>query len=225
MLYFPLLTRNWHSAPECEELSNTRFLPPFFCAGGAKRPAFVANSFPALPKSAYLQVSPPTPLASDIPSCPPKIGEGATSLLSMLLGGISKIRCRQTPSSVWASRYPFIPLAVPHQALTSCYACIAGRYPQSVAFAASPNFSTSYSGSPHIPVDCMGASQMSKMQETGDVVRVARTLHLLSQTLSSNDAQPGMIMALLGPHCSVGNRLITVLQCLLDAETRSLAEA
>ena len=47
------------------------------------------------------QASPPTPLASDVPSCPPKIGEGATSPLSTLLGCLSKIRCCQTPSSAW----------------------------------------------------------------------------------------------------------------------------
>ena len=91
--------RDRHTPPECEELSNTGFLPLIFSADVAKCPAFAANSFLALPESVCLQASPPTPLASDIPSCPPKIGEGAFSPLSTLLGGFSEIRCRQTPSS------------------------------------------------------------------------------------------------------------------------------
>ena len=47
------------------------------------------------------QASPPTPLVSDVPSCPPKIGEGATSPPSTLLGCLNEIRCHQTPSSAW----------------------------------------------------------------------------------------------------------------------------
>ena len=150
-----------------------------------------------LPESTCLQVSPPTPLASDISSCPPKVGEGATSPLSMLLGCISKIRSRQTPSSTWAWRYPFIPLTVPRRSVISHCAFVADRYPRSVAFVASPNFSTSYSGSLHILVDRMGASQVVSMEETGDAVCIGRTLHLLSRALGSNHEQPGMVMALL----------------------------
>ena len=43
----------------------------------------------------------------------------------------------------------------------------------------------------------MGASQVVSMQETGDGVRVGRTMYLLSKMLGSNGAQPGMVMALL----------------------------
>ena len=140
--------------------------------------AFAASSFPALPESACFQASPPTPLASDIPSRPPKNGEGATSPPSTLLGCVSEIRCRQTPFSAWAWRYPFIPLAVPRRALISRCAFIAGWYRRSIASAAAPNFSTSYSGSPRIPVDRMGASQAVSMQETGG--RSPRWLHTAS---------------------------------------------
>ena len=52
-------------------------------------------------------------------------------------------------------------------------------------------------GLPSIPTDRMGASQVVSMQGTGDAGRVGCTLHLLSRTLTSNDAQLGMVMALL----------------------------
>ena len=187
--------------------------------------AFAANLFPTLPRSACLQASPLTPLESHIPSSPPTIGEGATSLPSMLLGGVSIIRCCQTPSSGWAWRYPFIPLVGPCQALTSRCACIAGRYSQSVTSANSPKFSMSYSGSPRILADCMGASQVLSMQGTGDASRVGCTPHLLSRTLSSNDVQPSMVMALLWTPLLYGNISIAILQRLLDPKTGSPAEA
>ena len=86
---------------------------------------------------------------------------------------------------------------MPRQALTSRCACTVGRYPQSVAYEASPNFSMSFSSSPCIPADRIGASQVVSMQETGDTDRVGSTPDLLSKTLSSNDAQLGTVIALL----------------------------
>ena len=150
-------------------------------------------------------------LANHIPSCLTKIGEGATSLLSTLLGGVSKIGCLQTPSFAWDWRSPFIPLVVPHWALTFRYASIVGQYPRSVASVASLHFSMSFSSSSHIPADCMGAFQVVLMQETGDAVCVGRTLHLLSKALGSNDAQLDMVWCFFGPHCSMGNRPVAFL--------------
>ena len=43
----------------------------------------------------------------------------------------------------------------------------------------------------------MGASQVVSMQETRDAGHIGRTMQLLSRTLGSNDAQLGMVMALL----------------------------
>ena len=169
----------------------------FFALTCQRALAFAANSFLALIESACLHACASAPLANRIPSCPPKLGEGATSLPSTLLGRVSEIMRRQTPSSVWAWLYPFIPLALPCRALTSRCACVAGQYPWPVASEASPHFSTSYSGASRIPADRMGASQVVSMQETRAVGHVGRALHLLSRTLGSNDAQPGMVRALL----------------------------
>ena len=61
--------------------------------------------------------------------------------------------------------------------------------------ATSPNLSISYSGSPRIPTDRMGASQVVSMQGTGDAGRVGHTPHLLSiviagQPMSAEVRQP-----------------------------------
>ena len=169
----------------------------FFALTWQSAPAFAANSFLALPESAYLHACPSAPLARRTPSGPPKLGEGATSLPPTFLGGVSEIRRCQTPSSAWAWRCPFIPFALPCRVLTSRCACVAGRYPWPVAYEASPHFSMSYSCASRIPADRMGDSQLVSMQETGDAGRVGRTPHLLSRTLGSNGAHPGMVRALL----------------------------
>ena len=55
------------------------FSHQFVRADVAKCLAFIANSFPPLPKSVCLKASPSAALASRISSCAPNIGEGATS--------------------------------------------------------------------------------------------------------------------------------------------------
>ena len=105
------------------------FSHQFFCTDVAKCPGFSSQLASGASYSACLQASPLTLLASRILSCPPRIDEGATSLPSTLLGGVSKIRYRQTPSSAWAWRYPIIPLAVPRLVLTCRCDCVAGQYP------------------------------------------------------------------------------------------------